>query len=386
MPMSKPKRSTPTPQAANADTVADALLSQETAAADEAEHAATSSCRDAADWLTEPDEPDEPLVHELIERGEMVAVVGQSKAGKSFIALQMAVCIATGAPFLGRDTERARVYVANLEVSRKQYKKRLRKLCAAFNVTPEDLHGWLFIDNMKGETATWDWCRNEAIRNGCGVVVIDPFYQIYHGDENDVNAINEAMAEMKKYQKAGLTTIIVYHSPKGFSGDRQLIDMISGSSTLARFPETIMGLLNHASHDDCRVVKFVLRNYAPPDDATIKFENGMFTPADDIAPVVQTANTHAAQAAKKATEQIAAVVEDMLRKLGQPTPKGALVAKTQDACAEKWGQKATPGEKKIAATIELMVNQGVLRQTGRQHIKGGCIHVGLPSQFEGVQP
>ena len=350
--MSKPKRTTPTPQAANADAVADALLSRETAAADEAEHAATSSCRDAADWLTEPDEPDEPLVHDLIECGENVAVVGQSKTGKSFVALQMGVCVATGMPYLGRETERARVYVANLEVSRKQYKKRLRKLCAALNVTPEDLRGWLFIDN---------------------------------GDENDVNAINEAMAEMKKYQKAGLTTIIVYHSPKGFSGDRQLIDMISGSSTLARFPETIMGLLNHASHDDCRVVKFVLRNYAPPDDATIKFENGMFVPADDIAPVVQTANTHAAQTAKKATEQIAAVVEDVLRKLGQPTPKGALVAKTQDACGEKWGQSATPGEKKIAATVELMVNQGVLRQTGRQHIKGGCILIGLPNQFEGAE-
>ena len=367
---------------ANADAVA-AVLDAETAAAIEAEHAATTTCRDAAEWLGEPDEPDEPLVHELIEECEMVAVVGQSKSGKSFVAGQLGTCVATGKPFLGRETERRRVYIANLEVSRKQYKRRLRMLCDALNITPDDLRGWLFVDNMKGETATWDRCREEAIRHGCKVVIIDPFYQIFHGDESDVAAVNDAVAEMKKYQQAGLTTIIVYHSPKGFSGDRQLIDMISGSSTLARFPEVIIGLLNHARNKQCRVIKYVLRNYAPPDDATIKFDNGMFTPADDIAPVVETANNRTSQAAKRTAEDIARVVKEVLHTIGQATPKGALIVKVQDACADKMDFR--PGEKKVAGVVELMVNQGVLRQTSRQHVRGGCIKIGLPEHLEGEQ-
>lgn len=374
----KEAETTTPPMTANADAVA-AVLDAETAAAIEAEHAATTTCRDAAEWLAEPDEPDDPVVHDLIESGEMIAVVGQSKAGKSFIAAQLGTCVATGNPFLGRATERRRVYIANLEVSRKQYKRRLRMLCDALNIAPDDLRGWLFVDNMKGETATWDRCREEAIRHGCAVVIIDPFYQIFHGDESDVAAVNDAVAEMKKYQQAGLTTIIVYHSPKGFSGDRQLIDMISGSSTLARFPEAIIGLLNHARNKQCRVVKFVLRNYAPPDDATIKFDNGMFTPADDIAPVVETANNRTSQTAQYTAEEIANAVNDVLHNIGQPTPKGALIIKVQDACAQS--KDFHPGEKKVAGVVELMVNQGVLRMTDRQNKKGGCKLVGLPEHF-----
>ena len=121
------------------------LLNEAEADATAEEHAAQSTCVDAADWLDAPDEPDTPLVHELIEQGEMVAIVGQSKAGKSFIALQLAVCVALGLPFLNRETVRQRVYLANLEVSARQYKKRLRKICDALGISPEYLRGWLFM-------------------------------------------------------------------------------------------------------------------------------------------------------------------------------------------------------------------------------------------------
>lgn len=358
-----------------------ALLDAETAAADEAAHAAASTCRDAAEWLEEPDEPDEPLVHELIERGENIAIVGQSKAGKSFIALQMAVCIALGVPFLNRETVRQRVYIANLEVSRKQYKKRLRKLCDKFGVAPGALRGWLFIDNMKGESASWQWCRDEAKRHGCTVIVIDPFYQIFKGDESDVQACAAAIDEMKVYQKDGFTLIVVYHSPKGFSGDRQLIDMISGSSMLARFPESIFGLLNHAVHKNCRVVKCVLRNYAPPEDQTISFDDGAFVPDDDTAPIVQTgANQWNGHKQDQAATELAPLVLDVLRDNGMQKRKGTLVEMVRKACREKNG--FTPGEKKVAATITAMVDHGELVEADRQPERGGAKPIGLPEQME----
>lgn len=358
------------------------LLADEIADAADAEHAAKSTCKDAADWLDEPDEPDEPMVRELIERGEMVAIVGQSKAGKSFIALQLAVCVAMGLPFLGRETTRCRVYIANLEVSRKQYKKRLRKICAALAITSDKLRGWLFVDNMKGETATWQWCREEAHRHDCGLVLIDPFYQIFHGDENDVNAINDAVDEMKKFQKAGLTTVIVYHSPKGFSGDRQLIDMISGSSILARFPETIIGLLNHAGQTDCRVVKCVLRNYSPPDDQTIQFDNGVYELADDIAPVVETARTRAKGISRIQDDKIPVVIRSVLEETGMQEGKGDFVRNVQDKCAGMWGANMRPGEKKVVGVIQKMIDNHELCELDRAHKQGGAKCICLPEQME----
>ena len=365
----------------NGKSIFDALK-EEVDAATVAEHAAASTCVDAADWLDAPDEPDTPLVHELIELGEMVAIVGQSKAGKSFIALELAVCIALGIPFLGRETVRRKVYIANLEVSRKQYKKRLRRLVQALGVDSHELNGWLFIDNMKGESASWQWCRDEARRHGCAVVLIDPFYQIFKGDENDITACTDAVDEMKVYQKEGFTLIVVFHSPKGFSGDRQLIDMISGSSVLARFPESIFGLLNHATEENARVVKCVLRNYAPPEDQTIRFDEGMFKVEESIAPVVQTANSIHSQRAAKRADEIAAVVVEVLKANGAQKSKGSLALLTQDECARIWGDKQRPGDKKVAAVINSMVERRVLIEAeARSHVRGGSIPIGLPEQM-----
>lgn len=363
---------------------ANKMLQDAEAQATAEEHAKQATCVDAADWLAAPDEPDAPLVHELIERGEMVAVVGQSKAGKSFVALQLAVCIALGLPFLGRETVRQRVYIANLEVSRKQYKKRLRKICEALGISSEALHGWLFVDNMKGESATFQWCRDEAKRRGCTVALIDPFYQIFKGDESDVVACADAIDQMKVYQKDGLTLIVVFHSPKGFAGDRQLIDMISGSSMLARFPESIFGLLNHAHDKQCRVVKCVLRNYAPPEDQTIRFDGGMFRVCDDVSPDVETGSSRFSVATQKSNAEIAAITLDVLKSNGMQRRKDTLVVMVQDECQRRWGANKRPGYKKVASAIGSMVDHGVLIECEREHKRGGAKSIGTPDQMEWV--
>ena len=251
-------------------------------------HRERTTCTDAADWLTQADEPDAPIICGLIERGEMFALVGQSKAGKSLLALQMAVCVATGRDFLGRHVERKRVYIANLEVSGKQYKKRLRALCKTLGVSPTELQGWLFIDNMKGENASWEWMRDEAKLRDADLVMVDPFYQVFTGAETNEEDCLQAVREMKQFQRHGFTLGIVFHSPKGFSGDRQLIDMISGSSVLARFPESILGILNHATESGARVVDCELRNYAKPDPFAVRFTDGAFVTATDISTDVKS--------------------------------------------------------------------------------------------------
>ena len=260
---------------------------------------ASTTCLDAAAWLEQPDEADAPLVEGLVECGEFVALVGQSKAGKSLFALQAAVCVATGRDFLGRKCTQKRVYLANLEVSAKQYKKRLRRICAALEIKPEDLRGWLFVDNMRGESATWEQALALCRANGCEVAIIDPFYQIANIDENDQRECRDAVDRMKPFTKQGIALFVVFHSPKGFSGDRQLIDMISGSAILARVPESVVGLLNHATEKTARVINAILRNYPPFDPFAVTLDDGVFKIApDDIAPEVATGGRNGGGRAK----------------------------------------------------------------------------------------
>lgn len=261
--------------------------------------------KDAAKWLDEPDEPDDPLIGELIECGSLIAIVGPAKAAKSWLALILCVCIATGRDFYGRATKRQRVYYANVEVSAKQAKKRLRAICQGLNVDAAELAGWLRIDNLRGAVATWGQCYTAAKTVGADVVVIDPFYQVFKGEERDEAACLAAVEEMKKFLADGLTLFVVFHAPKGYSGDRQIVDMISGSSILVRFPENVIAILPHATEKDARVIDCsVLRDYAAPDPFCVRFENGTLALASDLQPILKGAKAKQpkTEADKKAEE------------------------------------------------------------------------------------
>ena len=272
-----------------ADTDPKLWTDAERAEATERQHAAANTCRDAADWLNEPDEPDNPLINGLIEVGSLAAIVGPAKAAKSWLAEQLAVCIATGTDFFGRKVKRQRVYYANVEISARQFKKRLRSICGRLGVAAPDLRGWLFVENLRGHTATWKWCHDEAIRRKAEAVIIDPFYQVFKGCETNEADCQAAVEEMKKFLAAGMTTFIVFHAPKGYSGDRQIVDMISGSSVLVRFPENVLAILPHASDKTARVVDCsVLRDYPPPDPYTVKFDEGALVAAPEIPPVLKS--------------------------------------------------------------------------------------------------
>ena len=358
-------------------------------AAENANRAEHSSCIDASEWLNEPDELDAPLVAGFIECGEVFAMVGQSKAGKSLFALQLAVCIATGTPFLGMPCTRKKVYVSNLEVSAKQYKKRLRRICDGLGLQNGALCGQLFIDNMRNETAEWDNAVKECNLHKCEVAIIDPFYQIARIVETDEAQCLAAIDAMKVFTKAGISLGVVFHSPKGFSGDRQLIDMISGSSILARFPESVLGLLNHATDKTARVVDAVLRNYAPPEPFAVSVANGMLELAPDVEADVATSR-NAWKRTQKTDSQVSlesyvmsAVEEYEKQAAGSKDYKGIPVGVLADK-ARKAYTAATHkalGEKRMPTEIKTLHADGKLVVTDRCG-RDGTKYAGTPQMMK----
>ncbi|MBQ3745972.1 MAG: AAA family ATPase [Kiritimatiellae bacterium] len=338
------------------------------------------TCTDAADWLAEPDEPDNPLVAGFIECGEVFAMVGQAKAGKSLMALQLAVCIATGTPFVGMACARRRVYVANLEVSAKQYKKRLRRICGGLGLKSDDLRGRLFIDNMKSVTATWADTVESCRRHRCEVAIVDPFYQIARIVETDEAQCLDAIESMKAFSRMGVSLGVVFHSPKGFSGDRQLIDMISGSSILARFPESVIGLLNHATDKTARVVDAVLRNYAPPEPFAVSVANGMLEVAPDVEADVATTRNAWKRTQKDDSQAslepyvMAALEEYENKAAGNKEYRGVPVGVLADKARKKYvkathkalGEKRMPAEIRTLQADERIV---VTSRVGRDGVK-----------------
>jgi hypothetical protein len=72
--------------------------------------------------------PQEYLAEGLIAKGHVGMLAGPPKRGKSVLALQLAMCIDTGVPFLGRETTKARVLYYALEDGARRVQTRVRAM------------------------------------------------------------------------------------------------------------------------------------------------------------------------------------------------------------------------------------------------------------------
>lgn len=244
----------------------------------------------ASAWLSEADEQERPVMQGVFDAGDRVAIVGQSKARKSFYALQMAVNIATGTPFLGVPTTKQRVILLNGEIKAGAYKKRLRRMISTLGVDSTTLDGLVILNTSEDtEPPSFDKVLLLAKKHGAQVVLIDPAY-LFLGDENEQTAAKETIMLMKQFAAEGLTLVMVFHAAKGRAGDKQVIDRISGSGVYARDTSTMLSLCEHATEEDHVVLAKICRNHPPCDPVTLRFTDGAFE-VTTVAPIEKTSKT-----------------------------------------------------------------------------------------------
>ena len=245
----------------------------------------------ASAWLTEPDEPEQPIMEGLFDAGDRVAIVGQSKARKSFYALQLAVAVSTGTDFLGVPTVKQRVLLVNGEIAARSYKKRLRRMIEKLGIDPANLTDLLVVNaSESADVGGFVEILTLSKEQTATVAIVDPAYLLL-GDEIDQQQVKQSIRDMKRFAAEGVTLVTVYHATKGKIGDRQAIDRISGSGIFARDASTMLTLCEHASEPDHVVVQAITRNYAPTEPITVRFEDGAFLVAEGVAPTEKTSST-----------------------------------------------------------------------------------------------
>jgi hypothetical protein len=244
----------------------------------------------ASEWLAQPDEADQPLMDGVFDQGDRVAIVAQSKARKSFFALQLAVCAAAGREFMGFKLEPQKVLLVNGEIKPSNYKHRLRKLTEALGIAGAAISALEFVHSRTLDPAavTLEAVLTLCSRRGITMCILDPFYT-FIGNEIDQEQVKEAINQMKAFSQRGITLVSVFHATKGLIGDRQTIDRISGSGIFARDADALLSLAVHENKTSV-VLSFALRNYLEPDSRTIDFDNGAFVDSD-LAPVELTSKS-----------------------------------------------------------------------------------------------
>lgn len=223
----------------------------------------------------------EELIHGVLRRGHKMLLSGPSKAGKSFILIELASAFTTAENWIGFECEKAKVLYINLEIDEPSFKERLKKVYQARGVDLDktDLESLgLDVWNLRGHAAPLGKLVGPIIERSEGknydVIIIDPIYKVQSGDENaagDIAHFTNALDQIAN--GTGAAVIYCHHHSKGAQGHKKSMDRASGSGVFARDADGLIDLLELVDEDLQEMDKFqnctfwrvegTLREFAP---------------------------------------------------------------------------------------------------------------------------
>lgn len=201
------------------------------------------------DQLKEPPELSPELIGGILREGNKMIITGESKAGKTCLSQEIAVCIAEGKPWLDKfPCEQGKVLYINLEVEAASLFHRFRSIYKAnnweftencHNICPWNLRGYAVpLDKLAAKIIRR--CKNTGPYKA---IILDPLYKVQQGDENSAEAISSFCNALDKIaHETGAAIIYDHHHPKGAVGGRKVIDRGSGSGVFSRDADAICDL------------------------------------------------------------------------------------------------------------------------------------------------
>ena len=138
-----------------------------------------------------------------IRKGGKLLIACASKAGKSYLLIELAVAVATGGWWLDRfRCMRGRVLYVNLEIQKPQFMHRVCRVTEATGADRALVRENLMVANLRGKytdaTTLVDDLISSYGRGAFDLVIIDPAYKVQPGSENDADAITRFCAELDR--------------------------------------------------------------------------------------------------------------------------------------------------------------------------------------------
>ncbi len=183
------------------------------------------------------------IVPELLPPG-LTFISGKPKAGKSWLALQLAKSVSTGAKMFDRDVEKGRVLYLALEDNERRLQDRMAKQRWPIN------HGveFMLLDVFREQITALNTGGGKRLlkyidRKKYRVVILDTFSRGIQGDQLDPSEMTEAVGPVQQYSLAkNLALVIIDHMPKNATGETDPINHIFGSVAKAAVTDTAWGL------------------------------------------------------------------------------------------------------------------------------------------------
>lgn len=209
-----------------------------------------------SEYKDAPPELPEELIKGILRRGHKMLISGSSKAGKSFLLMELCIAIAEGKTWLGFECRKGRVLYVNLEIDPASAICRFLKIYGALGLPMKNTEN-IVIWNLRGHAVPLDQLVPKLIRRvrdqHFDAIVIDPIYKVITGDENNASEMGAFCNQFDKIcTETGCSTIYCHHHSKGAQGAKRAMDRASGSGVFARDPDAQLDMIQLELSDDLK--------------------------------------------------------------------------------------------------------------------------------------
>jgi hypothetical protein len=228
------------------------------------------------------------IIEGILHRGCKMILGGTSKSNKSWGLLDLALSVASGQPWWGRQCTKLPVVYINFELHDWAIAQRVNALCVA---RPEcqgigdTFHLW----NLRGHNTDLTLLRpkleEQLARYQFGLIILDPAYKVLgNRDENANGEIASLMNELEALARSsGAAVVVAHHFAKGDSTAKNAMDRMSGAGAWARDPDSIIVLTPH-EEPDCFTVTSILRNLPQLPEFVVSWDYPLMKVANDLNP------------------------------------------------------------------------------------------------------
>ena len=212
------------------------------------------------------------LVTDLWSEGAVGIVGGEPKCCKSFLALELAVAVASGRPALRRFavTSPGRVLLYAAEDAQHIVRARLEGICAAVAcelaaidvqvITAPTLRLDLERDRERLERTV------EALRSR--LLILDPFVRLHRIDENSSGEVAPLLAYLRELQRRHALAVLLVHHARKSSGHVRAGQALRGSSEFHAWGDSNLylrrTLTGHRRHYPGGIAGCTLRSLPQP--------------------------------------------------------------------------------------------------------------------------
>ncbi len=202
----------------------------------------------------------EELIEGVLRCGHKMLISGSSKAGKSFLLMELCVALANGGSWLGMKCRQGKVLYVNLEIDNASCINRFLNIYKALGKDQEfpnaaNINIW----NLRGHAVPLTELVPKIVRRikneDFEAVIIDPIYKVITGDENNASDMAAFCNQFDKIcNETGCSVIYCHHHSKGAQGAKRAIDRASGSGVFARDPDAQLDMIQLELSDEMKYI------------------------------------------------------------------------------------------------------------------------------------